>query len=158
MATQSSDLAWRIPWTEKPGGLQPMGSQRVRHNWVRTQKLCLWCSQISPYVSHHLTGPGFYNLEKNDNHKYSAFLSSVSYLVNDWTWEGYGTSQLVTSWSRSAGGLGTPELAAGVCSEGSLGKGCALNLWSLTQLQVAGVCSGLYLTASSRLTVVSGTR
>ena len=27
MATQSSILAWRIPWTEEPGGLQPMGSQ-----------------------------------------------------------------------------------------------------------------------------------
>ena len=32
MATHSSILAWRIPWTEKPGGLQSMGSQRVRHN------------------------------------------------------------------------------------------------------------------------------
>ena len=32
MATQSSSLAWRIPWTEKLGGLQFMGSQRVRHN------------------------------------------------------------------------------------------------------------------------------
>ena len=30
MATQSSILAWRIPWTEEPGGLQVMGSQRVR--------------------------------------------------------------------------------------------------------------------------------
>ena len=29
MATHSSILAWRIPWTEEPGGLQPMGSQRV---------------------------------------------------------------------------------------------------------------------------------
>ena len=28
----SSTLAWRIPWTEKPGGLQSMGSQRVGHN------------------------------------------------------------------------------------------------------------------------------
>ena len=28
----SSILAWRIPWTEEPGGLQPIGSQRVRHN------------------------------------------------------------------------------------------------------------------------------
>ena len=34
MATHSSILAWRIPWTEEPGGLQSMGSQRVRHNWV----------------------------------------------------------------------------------------------------------------------------
>ena len=32
MATYSSILAWRIPWTEEPGGLQSMGSQRVRHN------------------------------------------------------------------------------------------------------------------------------
>ena len=31
MATHSSILAWSIPWTEKPGGLQSMGSQRVRH-------------------------------------------------------------------------------------------------------------------------------
>ena len=31
MATHSSILAWRIPWTEKPGGLQSTESQRVRH-------------------------------------------------------------------------------------------------------------------------------
>ena len=32
MATHSSILAWRIPWTEEPGGLESMGSQRVGHN------------------------------------------------------------------------------------------------------------------------------
>jgi len=32
MATYSSILAWRIPWTEEPLGLQSMGSQRVKHN------------------------------------------------------------------------------------------------------------------------------
>ena len=31
MDTHSSILTWRIPWTEEPGGLQPMGSQRVKH-------------------------------------------------------------------------------------------------------------------------------
>ena len=31
-ATHSNSLAWRIPWTEEPGGLQSMGSQRVRHD------------------------------------------------------------------------------------------------------------------------------
>ena len=31
MATHSSILAWRIPWTEEPGGLQSTGLQRVRH-------------------------------------------------------------------------------------------------------------------------------
>ena len=32
IATHSSILAWRIPWTEEPGGLQSMGSPRVRHD------------------------------------------------------------------------------------------------------------------------------
>ena len=32
MATHSSILAWRIPWTEEPGGLQSIGLQRVRHD------------------------------------------------------------------------------------------------------------------------------
>ena len=32
MATHSSTHAWKIPWMEKPGGLQSMGSQRVRHD------------------------------------------------------------------------------------------------------------------------------
>ena len=32
MAIRSSILAWEIPWREKPGGLQSMGSQRVRHD------------------------------------------------------------------------------------------------------------------------------
>ena len=32
MATQANILAWRIPWTEEPGGLQSMGLQRVRHD------------------------------------------------------------------------------------------------------------------------------
>ena len=34
MATHSSILAWRIPWTEEPGGLQSMGLLRVRQDWA----------------------------------------------------------------------------------------------------------------------------
>ena len=34
MATHSSILAWKIPWTEEPGGLQSIGSQRARHDWA----------------------------------------------------------------------------------------------------------------------------
>ena len=33
MATHSSVLAWRIPWTGRPGGLQSMGSHKVGHDW-----------------------------------------------------------------------------------------------------------------------------
>ena len=36
MATHSTILAWRAPWTEEPGGLQSMGSQRVRHSRAHT--------------------------------------------------------------------------------------------------------------------------
>ena len=34
MATHSNNLAWRIPWTEEPGGLQSTGSEKVRQDWV----------------------------------------------------------------------------------------------------------------------------
>ena len=40
MATLSSVRAWRIPWTEEPGGLQSMGSQRVGHAWA-SKHTCL---------------------------------------------------------------------------------------------------------------------
>ena len=39
MATHSSSLAWKIPWTEEPGRLQSMGSLRVRHDWVTSLSL-----------------------------------------------------------------------------------------------------------------------
>ena len=55
MAPHSSTLPWKIPWTEEPGGLQSMGSLRVRHNWATSLSLftfthsrrkCnpVWCS------------------------------------------------------------------------------------------------------------------
>ena len=45
MATHSSILAWKIPWTE-PARLQSMGSQRVRHNYVTS---LLYSTYISAY-------------------------------------------------------------------------------------------------------------
>ena len=36
MATHSSIIAWKIPWTEEPGRLQSMGSQRVKHDLAHT--------------------------------------------------------------------------------------------------------------------------
>ena len=41
MATDSSILAWEIPCPAEPGGLQPMGSQRVRHDLATKQQLGL---------------------------------------------------------------------------------------------------------------------
>ena len=68
MATHSSILAWRIPWTEEPGGLQFIGLQRIRHDWVTNTHACarahtqththtqlglLHCRQILYLLSHH---------------------------------------------------------------------------------------------------------
>ena len=39
MATHSNTLAWKIPWTEEPGGLQSMGSLRVGHDWATSLSL-----------------------------------------------------------------------------------------------------------------------
>ena len=49
MATHSSVLAWKIPWTEGPGGLQFILSQRVRYNWVteHSQRLVHYSIHIS---------------------------------------------------------------------------------------------------------------
>ena len=50
MTTHSSIHAWKIPWTEEPGGLQSMRSQRVRHNQaIKQQKQLL--KSIATYSS-----------------------------------------------------------------------------------------------------------
>ena len=42
MATHSSTLAWKIPWTEEPGRLLSMGSHRVRHDWTTSLSLFIF--------------------------------------------------------------------------------------------------------------------
>ena len=52
MATHSSILAWRIPWTEKPGVLYSMGSQSVRRNSATKQQLSYFLTEPEqiPYM------------------------------------------------------------------------------------------------------------
>ena len=50
MATHSSTLAWKIPWSEKPGRLQSMGSQRVGHDWATS--LHFFIVNIGRYIIH----------------------------------------------------------------------------------------------------------
>ena len=49
MATHSSFLSWRIPWTEEPGRLQSMRSQRVRLNWATSTLVLSRKSSCSPW-------------------------------------------------------------------------------------------------------------
>ena len=46
MATHSSNLAWEIPWTEEPRGLQSLGSHRVRHGWATNNNNELFVGKI----------------------------------------------------------------------------------------------------------------
>ena len=56
MATHSSTLAWKIPWTKEPGRLQSLGSQRVWHDWVNehTHPPTQWKYKV-PLTSQHNT-------------------------------------------------------------------------------------------------------
>ena len=66
MATHSSTLAWRILWTEEPGGLQSMGSQSVGHDWV-TSLLHFFFTEISirQWWYWHLVFINLWNIEMN---------------------------------------------------------------------------------------------
>ena len=56
MAPHSSTLAWKIPWAEEPGGLQSMGSQRVRHDWA-TSLSRIWEGNGNPLQCSCLENP-----------------------------------------------------------------------------------------------------
>ena len=49
MATLSSTLTWKIPWTEERGRLQSMGSQRAGHNWASSLTFTLYCVSYKEY-------------------------------------------------------------------------------------------------------------
>ena len=55
MATHSSILAWRIPWTEELGGLQSTGSQRVGHDWETSLYLKITAREATVYIKHKKT-------------------------------------------------------------------------------------------------------
>ena len=80
MATHSSILAWRIPWTEEPVGLQSMGSQSIKHNWATecsTIQGCVSCTDYQVILFSGLVNPH----TKVLSHKHSQELFSPMALV-----------------------------------------------------------------------------
>ena len=84
MATHSGIFAWKIPWTEEPGRLQSMGSQRVRHYWATSLFMfnCIPC--LPPETSYTQTVHGIYKLlptvflKRNCNNVY-IWLTKISF-------------------------------------------------------------------------------
>ena len=79
MATHSSTLAWKIPWTEEPGRLQSMGSWRVRHDWAnsvhfrrRREKEMVWEISWRDYsLKFHQQGKGNSQVQEAQRDPYS---------------------------------------------------------------------------------------
>ena len=101
MATHSSTLAWKIPWTKQPSRLQSMGSKRVRHNWVsslhsllkaiNTWQLALERVQLSlelAYCSNHVSHSNkLYSLLRKKKNKTTwllALWSATFEIVQEW--------------------------------------------------------------------------
>ena len=78
MAAHSSILAWRIPRTAEPGGLQSTGSQRLRHNWATEHTKC-WLE--STYVEH--TGG---NLADFEVYIHLCHRKSAPTEMSSWAW------------------------------------------------------------------------
>ena len=79
MATHSGILAWRTPWTEEPGRLQSIGSQRVRHDWSDLARMhtSIW---ISRYISRMFVCIHFYlSLNLPTSLSSVIYLSSIIY-------------------------------------------------------------------------------
>ena len=99
MAPHSSTLAWKIPWTEEPGGLQSMGLLRVGHDWA---------TSLSPFTFMHWRGnwqltPVFLPGESRDE---GAWWAAVYGVTQSWTrlkWLSSSSSSLsleITSYIR----------------------------------------------------------
>ena len=127
MATHSSILVWRIPWTEEPGGLQSMGLQRVGHDWAHTQSNFLMpqeCCIVNHYKKFVLSRICFFYLMYI---RYISLLILVGLLASinsihlDWAWMGSSMSaghlllseqvRVIWSWVAFAGWPGEPGSA-----------------------------------------------
>ena len=67
MATRSSILAWRNPWTDEPGGLQSIGSQRVRHDWATNTTTTYYLLSYQAQLFHGMK-------ESNETHSHKVYL------------------------------------------------------------------------------------
>ena len=77
MATHSSILAWRIPWTEEPGGLQSIGSQRLRHDWVTSTTY-----RVNLRLSSHLFQKSIFILKKKIHTLYKCNADVIPNKIN----------------------------------------------------------------------------
>ena len=84
MATHSSILAWRSPWTEEPCGLQSMGSQRVRHNSATISFTFIPFLPLESMAYWFFSWPKCFFLTKNVNIGHWCQSSSSEVWISEW--------------------------------------------------------------------------
>ena len=90
MAPHSGTLAWKIPWMEEPGGLQSMGSRRVRHDWATSLSLFTfmhWKRKWQPtpvFLPGESQGRG---LPSVGSHRVGHDWSDLAGHVCEWSWK-----------------------------------------------------------------------
>ena len=107
MAIHSSILAWRIPWTEEPSGLQSMGSQRVGHDWsTNTFTFFPWIILIVHWQPFVIMTEELWEISKCSNHQslkakaqmIIQFFHDKVFISPELVWE-FGT-QILNDWSN----------------------------------------------------------
>ena len=79
MAPHSSTVAWKIPWTEEPGGLQSMGSRRVGHDWGTSLSLFTFMHRRRKWQPTPVFLPG-------ESQGWGSLVSAVSGVAQSRTW------------------------------------------------------------------------
>ena len=128
MATHSSTLAWKIPWTEEPGRLQSMGSWRVRHDWTNSLLLFTfmhWRRKWQPLQCSSLENP-------RDE---GVWWAAVYGVTESWTWLKWLSSSSIIALNRLQGWIFTPQLSENmvVLMQSLLTPPSPLNLSSFRQ-------------------------
>ena len=86
MATHSSILAWKIPWTEEPGRLQPIGLQRVKHCLATEKQHLLKRYRVFHWmkVSSFIHGPLNPSIDRQcgNEKNYNILASLLTFLLN----------------------------------------------------------------------------
>ena len=100
MATHSNILAWKIPWTEKPGGLQSVGQQTVGHNWAHTDTH----TSLAPKGDSISLGWARYIMLGIGNH-YFSYESRLLYFKKSPELWGRGERPTLFSWVDAEGGV-----------------------------------------------------
>ena len=144
MATHSSILAWRISWTEEPGGLQSMGSQRVRYYWATS--LSFHFSLRNQTFNQNLKMPQKCPTEVRKWPKVCLsaelihIIEPLSLLVAWWRWKGKAITFLHHIYAKSGSLLGCfscvwPFVASSLlCPRDSPGKKTEVGFYFLLQI------------------------